>query len=188
MSQPSTHPKLRQMALTETYVRRLVRRARRMIERFGPPRSKRASDIAQEALRRGFSRVRGGELAPDEALKWIHGAVAIVAREAADRRGPRGRVRPLPDSKGHEALAAGDVSLAGARIELVERLLWALEKARLTPAHSEILVAHYLERKTSHEIAAELRILPDSVRRKLTRAKAALRKAVEDAGGEPRDD
>ncbi|WP_437928336.1 RNA polymerase sigma factor [Sorangium sp. So ce291] len=135
-----------------------------------------AQELVQEAYLRAFEALREGAWQPSaRAHGWLlrivtHGAIDLLRRR---------KTRPQPVAEVLSSAAADDGGDAERRLRLRELSGWLDE---LSPDQRAAVVLRYLEGMTNEEVARLLGISEGAVEQRLLRAKAALRKRVNDDG------
>lgn len=132
-----------------------------------------AEDVVQETMLRGWQ--HGGELSRDHAGSWLRKVARNIAISTYHRRR---RARPL-EVPLDDAIAptTGD-GVDG----LVDALLVASALNSLDPAHRQVIVELFYNRRSVAQVATMLAIPEGTVRSRCFYGLRALRRALEEQG------
>jgi RNA polymerase sigma-70 factor (ECF subfamily) len=165
-------------AIIQRYNRRLYRLARSVLRDDGE-----AEDVLQDAYLRAFTGLRGfrGEaslgtwlsrIVLNEALARLRRRRPTVALDAAEQQPPaEAQIIPFP------SLSATDPERGMAQREIHAMLERAIDD--LPDAFRTVLVARLIEDMSIEETAELLDLRPETVKTRLHRARALLRRALE---------
>lgn len=152
------------------------------VVRFAQRRThpERAEDVAAETFAVAWRRV--GELprSPDDARAWLFGiARNVLLNDHRSRRRAEALAVRLAEASASDSPAVDAADAVARRVDL------AAAWARLTDAESEALGLSAFDQLTSEQAAAVLGIAPGTYRVRLSRARAALRRHLEDTATTP---
>jgi RNA polymerase sigma-70 factor, ECF subfamily len=138
-----------------------------------------AQEVVQDAYLRAFEALRDGQWqSSTRAQAWLlrivtHGAIDLLRRRKA-------RPQPMAEDPSRDVDALADDGCGGERrIRMRELFRWLDE---LAPDQRAAVVLRHLEGLSNTEVARILQISEGAVEQRLLRAKAALRRKMDDEG------